>query len=288
MRKKIVFRIILAAVILSTLFLITREPRNDREWEKEIAYTSTGSLEPDGIVIIKNVRDFTYGDGSVNSMNWIPEVKIPRQDIVRAWFILEPFAAWEAVGHTFLTLELKDGSAYSFSIEARMEKGEQYSALWGLFRKYELAYTWGTERDFVTRRLLYLNHPVKMYPLALNTERAQRLFLALLRKTNEIAEHPRFYNTLTANCTNMLAEIANEVKPGSIPYNISWNLPGFSDRFLMKIKYIEVEESKEKTQKKYDLTEKRKEILLIATSSYSEFGKELRALISSPTQSKKL
>ena len=280
MRKKIVFRIILATVILSTLFLITREPRNDREWEKEIAYTSTASLEPNDTVIIKNVRDFAYGDGTITSMNWIPEVKISTQDIVHAWFILEPFAAWEVVGHTFLILELNDGSAYSFSIEARMEKGEKYSALWGLFRKYELAYTWGTERDFITRRLLYLNHTVKMYPLTLDAERTQRLFLALIKKTNEIAERPRFYNTLTANCTNMLAEIANEVKPGSIPYDISWNLPGFSDRFLMKIKYIDTEESEEKTQRKYDLTEKRKEILSIALSSYPEFGKKLRSLIS--------
>jgi len=148
-----------------------------------------------------------------------------------------------------------------------------------IYAKYELAYTWGTERDFVTRRVLYLKHPVKMYPLTLDAERTQRLFLALIRKTNEIAEHPRFYNTLTANCTNMLAEIANEVKPGSIPYDISWNLPGLSDTYLMKIKYITPEGSVEQTQKKYDISKKQKSILSIADEPHAEFGKRLRKLI---------
>jgi hypothetical protein len=74
----------------------------------------------------------------------------------------------------------------------------------------------------------------------------------------------------------VLAEIANDVKPGTIPWDISWYLPGYSDRFLMRAGLIELGKSIEQTQSKYDLTPNRSEILPIATKSHTEFGKALR------------
>src|SRR3989344_8841995 len=279
MRLKILFGAFLLGIVLFMVFIMTREPRSDRTWDTEVTYTATANLNADGSVTIKNVRDFTYGDGSVVSTDWLSEVHINPKDIVRAWFVLEPFSQWKAVGHTFLTVELADGSGYSFSVEARREKGEKYSAFLGLFRKCELAYTWGTERDFITRRLLYLKHPVRMYPLSIDAEGAQTLFTALIEKTNDVAEHPRFYNTLTANCTSVLADIANDITPGTIPYDISWNLPGSSDQFLARIGLIKVDGSLKDVEQQYDLTKERAQILDMATSSYSQFGTTLRSFL---------
>jgi hypothetical protein len=127
--------------------------------------------------------------------------------------------------------------------------------------------------------VLYLNHPVRTYPLAIAPERAQKLFLGLIHKTNELSDTPRFYNTLTANCTNILAEIANDITPNTIPYDISWNLPGFSDRFLLDIGLIEQIETVENTQRQFDLTDHRKQILKMALLPHHEFGKALRELL---------
>lgn len=276
MRTRVVFGVILIAIALGVFFLLMREPRADRVWDTEVAHTTTASFNEDGTVTLTHVRDFTYGDTTVVSTDWISAVTINPNDVTAVWFVLEPFPYWEAAGHTFLTFELEDGSAYSFSVEARREVGEGYSALKGLFREYELAYTWGTERDFVTRRLLYLDHTVRMYPLALHQEQAERLFVGLLQETNSIAERPRFYNTLTANCTNVLAQIANNIKPGTIPWDISWHLPGYSDRFLIEIGFIETGESVEVVQNEYDLTKNRDSILDIADAPPLEFSKELR------------
>lgn len=273
---------VLALLLLVFLVvIIAREPRSDRVWDEEVAHTTMASLESDGTVTFTNVRDFTYGDGAVVSTDWISGITVHPKDIVAVWFVLEPFAKWKAVGHTFLTFEFVDGAAYSFSVEARREKGEGYSALKGLVREYELTYMWGTERDFVTRRLLYLKHPVRMYPLAVDRERMQRLFVGFVERTNAIAQDPRFYNTLTANCTNVLAEIVNEIKPGTIPLDVSWYLPGYSDLFLMRIGFITVDESIEDTQEKYNLTKSRASILSAASLPRSQFGRTLRDLLPS-------
>jgi hypothetical protein len=50
--------------------------------------------------------------------------------------------------------------------------------------------------------------------------------------TNALAAHPRLYNTFSANCTNMLAKVVNQTKAGSVPFDLSWYLPGYSDLFL--------------------------------------------------------
>lgn len=271
--------VVAAAVWLFVVMIALREPRSDRPWDEEFSRTASAEMTTDGQALIRNVRDFTYGDGTTLSTRWIPEVAVNPKEIVKMWFLLEPFAKMKAIGHTFLSFELADGSAYSFSIEARREKGETYSAFRGLFREYELNYAWGTERDFVTRRLLYLRHPVRMYPLNVSPERAQRLFVSLLGKTNGLTAHPRFYNTFSANCTNMLATVVNQTKPGSVPFDPSWYLPGYSDRFLLRIGLIPMDGTVERTQRDHDLTPERDRVLGVASSPYSEFGRTLRSLL---------
>lgn len=277
--KKGIALLLVCILFVGFLYLLTRTPQSNREWNENFAYTQTAEVEEDGGVRMKHLRDFTYRVGSVEKETWLDEHVINPKEIVRAWFLLEPFAGFEPVGHTFLSFEMQDGSAYSFSVEARTEKGEAYSSFTGLFRQYELAYMWGTERDFVTRRLLYLEHPVYMYPLEITEAEAQALFTGLVQETNALAEKPRFYNTLTANCTNMLAKMVNEIRPQSVPYDISWNLPGFSDAFLYKIGLIKNTSPLETLKAQYDLTQHKAALNDIADVSPVEFGTQLRALL---------
>lgn len=258
---------------LFVLFTITKTPPTEGEWMGHFARTSITETDESGLMHLTNVRDWTYGDKTILTKGWLNEVVHP-DEITRAWFMLEPFPDWRAVGHTYLSFEFKDGTALSFSVEARIEEGKKYSAWKGLINEYVLTYTWGTERDFLLRRLLFLGHTVRMYPLAIDQQAAKELFLELTEKTNEIAAHPRFYNTLTANCTNVLAEFVNERYPGTIPYDISWNFPGSSDKFLIKEGFI-----KEGTGT--DLATYRTDITSFATDDPLVFSHKLRQLLES-------
>jgi hypothetical protein len=262
--------IVLAGVLIGVAGFVMKTPSGNRVWAPELAKTATADVDVHGLVHLHNVRDWTYATGTIQSVEWNDEVVLNPEAITRAWFVFEPFPSLPVAGHTYLTFEFADGTAYSFSIEARKEASESYSALKGLFREYELAYTWGTERDFLSRRLLYLGHPVHMYPLAADKVAAKTLFLSVVDETNKLAAAPRFYSTLTANCTNLLAEIANKSVPGSVPYDIAWNLPGFSEKFLRRIQLI--------PEGNYNLDPYRNDVQAFADKSPREFSQALREL----------
>ncbi len=280
MKKHVLIGLIIldTLIVAGILLYFLAEPRSDRNWLHDLSKDTTAAFNEDGTVTITNIRDWSYKKGELVTDEWIESTTLRPQEVVRAWFVLEPFGEWDAVGHTYLTFEFKDGSAYSFSVEARREAHEGYSAFMGLWRQYELSYTWGTERDFLTRRLLYLAHPVRMYPLAANEEEARSLFVTLLERTNDVSAHPRFYHTLFANCTNVLAELANESAPGAVPYDISWNLPGLSDGFLMREGLIPLEGTIEETKSAYDVTPYKEAVADIAGLPHTEFSQALRTL----------
>src|SRR5262249_11126756 len=163
-------------------------------WREDLSHLPTGVVQANGTVLMRDVRDWTYASSTVVGKSW-EDVTVDPSKITRAWFLVEPFPSWSDVGHTYLTFDFSDGTSLSFSIEARLTEGQPYSAWKGLWNSYELMYTWGTERDFLARRMLLLGHDVRMYPLAISPDTAEALFTKLVDATNDLDTHPRFYNT---------------------------------------------------------------------------------------------
>lgn len=269
------------ALVLIILFVLiyTRRADNIGVWREDLERTARTEIREDGTVTLRNVRDYTYGLGTTTSRSWF-DVTIDSKDIVRAWFYLEPFPAWDQVGHTFVSFELSDGTAYAFSIEAKIEEGDKYSALRGMFNEYELALQWGYERDFVSRRVLKLETNLYRYPLQLTAQEAQALFVALAIETEQVATQPRFYNTLIENCTNIFAQVVNNWVPNTLTPDIAWYLTGRSDAYLIKQNYIESgDQSLDQLRQKHNLANYKSEILMAATSSPAEFTGQLKSLI---------
>jgi hypothetical protein len=78
----------------------------------------------------------------------------------------------------------------------------------------------------------------------------------------------------------VLAEFANESAPGSVPYDLSWNLPGLSDDFLMRIGFITPIGTAEETKSLADITPRREDVSAHAMDGYASFGSFIRALVS--------
>lgn len=278
MIKKLLLLVPGLLILTTLLFLFTRTPSHVRNWTDDHAVLQN-AIVSDTAVTLYNVRDWQYGEDKPNSTQWQDEVVLDPQKITGVWFVLEPFAQFKAVGHSFLSFEFDNGEAYSFSIEARREIGEDYSSLLGIFPKYELIYAWGTERDFITRRLVMLDHPVYFYKLDLSPEDNAGLFKTLAQATTDLAAKPRFYNTLTANCTNMLAKIINDKYEGKVPYDISWNMPGFSDTFLFEQGFITSDSTFEALRMQSLLVPYKNELIKAAASSTLLFSKKLREVV---------
>jgi hypothetical protein len=128
-----------------------------------------------------------------------------------------------AIAHVFVSFGFGDDHV-AVSVEARREEGEGYSSIQGFFKRFELIYVVGDERDLIRVRTNYRRDPpedVYLYRVRAPVENIRRLFLEYVRAINELAERPRFYDTLTTNCTTTVA-LHTRVNPGHLP--LSWKV----------------------------------------------------------------
>jgi hypothetical protein len=233
----IIFSIILSFVILS-IFVINKlkDPQLNKEWAEDSKILPSIQIE-NNIVTISNIRDWRYGHQEVISNTYFTDV-FDVEKIKNTYLLFNPFGDWEGVGHFWFVFEFEDNKTISVSVEARREKDESYSAIRGLFNTYELWYSFGSVQDHITRRVVYHNEDVYKYPLLISQESSKALFLEMVYDAQQLETQPRFYNTVSSNCTNILADAANRVQKGSIPLHYSRVFTGFSDNQLYDLKFI--------------------------------------------------
>jgi hypothetical protein len=218
-----------------------KRPSNDRDWEYGMA-TLAGVSVDGNTVHIANVRDYAWGPDGPRSSDYVSRT-YDVTHLSRVWFVKEPFPLipqvdFGFVAHTYFMFDFDNQPPVGLSVEARRERGETFDGFHGIVNDFELIYIWGTERDLTASRAVREGHGLNMYPLTVPDEAARRLFLHLADVTQRLATQPRFYNTLTSNCTNELAKVANSVEPNAIPLNIGLILPGFADTELYNLGFL--------------------------------------------------
>ncbi len=247
---------IIVAYLIYVFFVM--KPNNDRDWE--VGFETLPQIEiNDDIVGITNLRDYRYAPGKFISAGYIDrEVNISKLE--RVWFLVEPFEGFPiikfgGIAHTYFVFDFEDEKPIVVSVEARREKEEQFGLLKGMLNSFEIMYVWGTEEDLTQRRILIEDNSVYMYPLTISKEQGRRLFLQLAKTTQSLETTPRFYNSLTSNCTNELAKNANASKPGTIPYHAAWIFPGYSDEMLYELGFIQNDISFEEVKNNYYISD---------------------------------
>ena len=162
--------------------------------------------------------------------------------VKRLWFLVASFSRFEVVAHTFLSFEFADGEFLAVSVEARPERGQVYNLVEGLLNHYGLSYVFGDERDLVLRRTLYQETEVYLYPLVTPPHEVRSLLVGMVETANELHTKPRFYNSISENCTSVLREHANEVRPGSFKsFALAQVMPGLSDRVLYRKGWLDTD-----------------------------------------------
>jgi hypothetical protein len=68
------------------------------------------------------------------------------------------------IAHTIMSFGFEGDEYVAISIETRKEKGEDYSALKGFFKQYELIYIVADERDIVRLRTNYRRGRIRISP----------------------------------------------------------------------------------------------------------------------------
>ena len=180
---------------------LTIPPSNTRPWLPDVARTASAIISGSRVTI-HNVRNFDYRSETDYTERW--ETRAYDLDKLRGVDLFLSYWGPTLIAHTIASWEFADGSHLAISIETRKEKGEDYSAVKGFFRQYELYYVVADERDLVRLRTNYRGERVYLYRMKIPAEMARKLLLDYLAEINRLAEKPRWYNALTHNCTTAI------------------------------------------------------------------------------------
>ena len=181
-------------------------PRGDKDWAPDVALTLTGKVEG-GAVHFTNIRNFDWRSNSDFTERW--EDATFALDDLRSVDLINSYWAGPKIAHTLVSFGFTGDRYLVFSIEVRRRKGEEYSEIAGFFKEDELAIVGARERDIIRVRSNVRGEDVQLFHVRVEPATAQRIFLALVEEANDIAAQPRFYNTVTANCTTLLFKLAH-------------------------------------------------------------------------------
>src|SRR5690606_6604561 len=121
------------------------------------------------------------------------------------------------IAHTLVSFNFADQKPLTFSIEIRKEKDEDFSAIGGFFRKFELSLVPADEADIIYTRSNIRGEQVYFFPVKMSRTEAKALFQEYLSKADDLATQPKWYNTLTSNCTTLVFDMVQAVSQKPLP-----------------------------------------------------------------------
>jgi hypothetical protein len=245
--------ILLFLVFLSLAWSLIK-PSNDRDWELDQKVLPFYEKN-ENFITVYNIRNFTYITTQDYLIDYYNET-FNLDELSSVYFIVEPFSEWEGAAHTFVSFGFANENYLAISIEIRKEIKESFSAAKGLFKKYEVMYVIGDERDLIKLRTNYRNDSVYLYPVNTTDEKMRAMLFEMLDRTNKLRETPEFYNTLTNTCTTNLVRHINNISPRRIPFSLKVLAPGYSDRLAYDLGLIKTNMSFEDTREYYRINDK--------------------------------
>ena len=211
------------------------QPSHDRDWIPELARLPTISREGEALTV-SNLRHFRWRTEADYDQHW--ETRRYNLAAVTGADAFLTYWSGETIAHLMISFTFSDSVPLTISIEVRREKGEDWSALAGFFRSYEMAYVAADERDIVGLRTHARREDARLFRLRISGPQARDLLLAYIGDINDLAAKPRWYNTLTTNCTTVVYHLVSSVAPGwsfSLPLDPRVLLSGYLPGYLQQI-----------------------------------------------------
>ena len=181
---------------------LTLEPSNDRKWQPDVAQEAWAEVNGD-LVTVHNVRNCDYRTETDYTAHW----ETRTYDLTKLTGIDIAVCRWGAdlICHPLLSFQFADAPPLAISIETRRQADEEYSAISGLYRQYELIFLAVDERDVLRVRTNYrVGEDVYLYHTNVSPAAARERFMEYVGTMNEMHQHARWYNAATTNCTTSI------------------------------------------------------------------------------------
>lgn len=202
-------------------------PSNDRPWQPDVAVLPSATINGNQITV-QSIRNCDYRSTTDFMVSHYDKTfdlsKLEGADLYLC------FWGPTTIAHTIMSFVFEGDQALAISIETRKEIGEDYSAVKGFFKQYELIYVVGDERDLIRLRTNFRGEDVYLYRLAAKPEMVRSVLLDYLATINGLTQKPEWYNALTLNCTTAIRGHTQPYAHGRFSWKMIVN--GYLDTLL--------------------------------------------------------
>jgi hypothetical protein len=210
--------IYLVGFVALVAWWLTIPPSNNRDWQPDVALLPYAEIQGDRVTL-RNIRNNEYRtETDYTVRHYDRTLDLNKLRTVDMFLI---YWGSPAIAHTIMSFGFEGDQYVAFSIETRKEKGEDYSAIKGFFKQFEITYVVADERDVVKLRTNYRGEDVYLYRIKGDASRLRPFFLDYLEYVNWLRDHPVWYNALTHNCTTA---ILGHTQPGAERKWLDWRL----------------------------------------------------------------
>jgi uncharacterized protein DUF4105 len=232
-RRRLTLLGFLATFALVVAWWVPLSASNDRNWLPEVAVTPWASQNGD-LVTVHGVRNFDYRTETDFTPRW--EDRTYDLRALDSGDLIAVYWAGKAIAHIMVSFGFGGRDYLAVSIETRKARGQAYSTIAGFFKQYELVYVAADERDVIRVRTTFRQpqEDVYVYRLQGPRENLRRVFLDYMKTMNDMHDHPRFYNTLTTNCTTTVL-MHSHVNPESPPWSWKVLLSGYLPQYVYEL-----------------------------------------------------
>ena len=216
------------AMVITAWWLLI-PPSNSRNWQPDVTVLPWAEVRGSHVTVhnIRNCDYRTETDYTVSHYDRCFDLtKLQSVDLFLVYW------GSPSIAHTMLSFGFEDGSHLCFSIETRKEVGEEYSAVKGFFKQFELTYVVADERDLVRLRTNYrTGEDVYLYRFNVSMEFARKVLLDYLREVNSLKDRPQWYRAILTNCTTSILRHTSPFNPDA---RFDWRLiaNGYLDEML--------------------------------------------------------
>lgn len=208
LRTALIYALAVAALLVWWLQLA---PSNRRDWADDVALQATGHIDGSR-VRLDHVRNFRWRTPGDYDIRW--ETREYDLDQLQSLDMILSYWGRPAIAHVLVSFGFSDGEQLVFSVEIRRERHEQFSELGGFFKQFEASVIAADERDIVYLRTNVRGEDDYLYRIHMPAAARRSLFLAYVEEANRLARRPRYYNTITANCTTLVYKMVARIIDG--------------------------------------------------------------------------
>src|SRR5229473_3078127 len=206
-------------------------PSNDRIWADDVAQMTTGTVDGNRVTL-RNVRNFDWRSDTDYTQRW--ETRHYDLDRLNSVDMIMSYWTGPAIAHMLISFGFDDGEHVVFSVEIRREQQESFSEIGGFFKEFELSVIASDERDVIRVRTNVRGEDDYLYRIRMPVQTMRSLFLAYVEQANRLVNEPRFYNTVTVNCTTLVYHMLRHIV-GHLPIDYRLLFSGYLTSYVYKV-----------------------------------------------------